>query len=273
MKLLIAARDPGEAAEVLEQALRACTEDAAATRLDRVRALWRENPQAYTMVKAVIAGVEHEGASESVDAGVAYWREVFDRMARVSGEGSVALYALGNPLLLRDATREVVTRLGEWHLLGPDRRVLEIGCGIGRFVEALAPQVAHAWGIDISPEMIAQARRRCARLPNVTLVVSSGRDLAPFADASVDLILAADVFPYLVQTGPAIVETHLRESARVMAPGGSLVILNYSYRGIPEQDRADLERLAGSSGLLLAGTGTGDFALWDATSFRLIRPG
>lgn len=271
LKLLIAAREPQDVEAFIQAALHACGDSTDAPRLEKVGELWRQNPQAFAMVKAVLDGVEHDDASENIDAGVSRWRVVFDRMARLSPEGSVALYALGNPALLREATLEVVRRLAEWRLLGPDRRVLEIGCGIGRFVEALAPEVQHVCGIDISREMIEQARRRCASLPNVDLAVSSGRDLSPFADKSFDLILAADVFPYLHQTGPACVETHLRESARVLLPGGCLAILNYSYRDDVEKVRADLERLAECSGFCLAYAGTGDFTLWDAASFRLIR--
>ena len=79
--------------------------------------------------------------------------------------------------LLEAATAEVVALLERLGVLGPERWILEIGCGIGRFQQALAGRAAALTGIDIAPGMIAEARRRCAGLPNVTLMQTSGLDL------------------------------------------------------------------------------------------------
>jgi hypothetical protein len=87
----------------------------------------------------------------------------------------------------------------------------------------------------------------------------------------VDLILAADVFPYLVQAGPDVVDMHIREARRVLRRAGSLVILNYSYRDDPAQDEADLRRLAGLHGLAVVHSGERPFSLWDAAVFHLAR--
>jgi SAM-dependent methyltransferase len=274
MRFLIEARDRTEADEVLSRieadvARERTTE--AAERLRRLVALWHENPQAFAMVKTVLADVEHGGTAPSPQEGVSRWAALFGRMAEAAPEGGVALYALGNPDLLRAATDEVVQLLSRWNLLGPDKTVLDIGCGIGRFITALAPDVGHITGLDIAEAMIARARERCANRPNVTLLVSSGQDLAPIADGAIDLVLAADVFPYLVQTGRSLVERHLAEGARVLKAGGAFVILNYSYRGDPERDRDDLEVLADREGLTLSRFETGLFALWDAVAFRLDR--
>lgn len=274
MQLFIAAADEREAAAVLEELRSAIGQDPsdpAAERLRRMIALSRENPQAFGLVKAVLADVDHQGTGAEADDGVARWAGLFDRMARISPEGGVALYALGNPDLLNAATAEVVDRLRAWGLLGPDTVVIEIGCGIGRFVQALSPHSGHVTGIDISEEMIARAKERCAGLANVALAVSSGRDLAPFRSASANLVLAADVFPYLVQAGPHLVDRHLSEAARVLKPGGSLVVFNYSYRGDEAADRRDLSERAGRHGLQLQGGTPEPFAFWDAATFHLVR--
>jgi SAM-dependent methyltransferase len=101
-------------------------------------------------------------------------------------------------------------------------------------------------------------------------VRSSGRDLAMFPDGSFDLVLAVDSFPYLHLSG--IAGPMFAEAARLLAPGGSLAILNYSYRDDFEADRQDLDRLAQAHGLDVVRRGTRDFVLWDGASFVLRRP-
>jgi SAM-dependent methyltransferase len=241
-----------------------------AARLCMALGMWRANPQAFGTVKAVLAGVDHAVQAEDPEAGLAQCAGTFDRLAATAPEGGVALYALGSADLLAAATDEVVARLGEWSLLGPDRRVLEIGCGMGRFVAALAPLVVHVTGLDLSPGMIERARERCAELPNVALGLSLGRDLRDVPDGDANLVLAADVFPYLVQAGVA--EAHVAEAARVLRPRGHLLILNFSYRGDPAQDRAEVAALAERHGFAVQRAAEGDFAHWDAATFLLQRP-
>lgn len=272
MQVLIEALDREEVDAVLARVGEDLSEEPdidAAVRLRRLGDLWAANPHAFDVVKSVLAQVDHSATAASADEGVSRWASLFDRMAQTSPEGGVALYALGNPELLKAATAEVVEYLRTRHLLGPNRTVLEIGCGIGRFVAALSPAVRHITGLDISDVMIARARERCSGLANVTLEVSSGRDLASVGNDSIDLILAADVFPYLVQAGPGLVERHLSEGARVLKSGGSLVVFNYSYRGNEETDRAELARLAQLSGLRLGKDAQTRFSLWDAAVFHI----
>jgi predicted TPR repeat methyltransferase len=271
LKLLMAATSPEEAEHVLALACMAVACREAARRLRAAQLLLYDNPQAYQTVKAVLRDIEHGGASQNPEQPVAHWAAAFDRMALVSAEGSVALYALGNPDLLRAATAEVVACLRDHALLGRDRRVVEIGCGIGRFVEALAPEVRRIIGLDISKVMIKQAKARCARFTNVALAVSSGRDLSAVPDDSVDLVLASDVFPYLIQAEDSLAERHLSESRRVLTSRGALVILNFSYRGHPEQDRIDLERLGPDHGFCLESANFDALKLWDAPLFLLRR--
>ncbi|TNC44161.1 class I SAM-dependent methyltransferase [Rubellimicrobium rubrum] len=256
--------------EEVEDALaRASTESQgeAAGRLGAALALCRENPQAFGYVKSVLHGVDHDGPTNG--QGVAHWADTFDRLAMAAPEGGVALYALGNPDLLKAATEEVVAWLAAHRLTRSDARVVEIGCGIGRFVAALAPHVGHVTGLDISPGMIARAQERCAGLPNVALRVSSGADLADVPDGAADLVLAADVFPYLVQAGGDVATTHIHEAARVLAEGGHLAILNYSYRGDSGRDLQEIEALAAPAGLVVRRSALQDFSLWDAATFLL----
>jgi SAM-dependent methyltransferase len=209
--------------------------------------------------------------SDDGDA-VAAIRDQFDRAVAVAPEASVALYSLGSADILDRATTEIVTRLVQWGLLRPDATVLDIGCGIGRIERTLAPLVGTITAIDVSPGMIEEARRRCRDLANVAFEQCSGRDLAEHRDRSFDLVLAVDSFPYLFAAGPEIAAQHLRDAARVLRPGGAVVILNFSYRGDEEADRRDLERLAGINGFTIRRAGTRDFALWDGLTFLLTLP-
>lgn len=202
---------------------------------------------------------------------VADCRRFFDRAVTLNEEASVAAYSLGDPALLDAYTAEIVDLLEEWRVLGPDRDVLEIGCGIGRIQAALAPRVRSSHGIDISGRMIAVARRRCAGLPNVRLSRCSGRDLAGFAGESFDLVLAADSFPYIYQGGRDLVSAHFDEITRVLRPAGDFVLLNYSYRASRAADGRDVQRLCRSFGLELLVAGTRPFRLWDGEAYHIRR--
>ncbi len=88
-----------------------------------------------------------------------------------------------------------------------------------------------------------------------------------FADEQFDLICAVDCFPYVVRSG--IAARYLLESARILRPGGRMLILNYSYSG--DQHGADVGRYAQQFGLRLMHCGSRDFDLWDGVSFILQR--
>ena len=268
MRALMAARSPAEIDQALATA-RQGRDDAALVRLDTIAALAKARPDAWALVRDVLASANHDGAPG--DQSPARWATIFDRLAAVSPDAGVALYALGDPDLLSRATQEIVARLREWGLLGPQRDAIEIGCGAGRFVQALAPLLRSVAGLDISGAMIAEARRRCAGLHNVRLDVGTGEGLAGYADASADLVLAVDVFPYLVLQGQDLVGIHVAEAARVLRPGGSLLVLNYSYRGDPDLDRADVTALATRYGFEVRRFATGDFILWDGSTNWLVK--
>lgn len=202
---------------------------------------------------------------------IADCRSFFDHAVALNEEASVAAYSLGDPALLDAYTAEIVDLLESWQVLGPERDVLEIGCGIGRIQTALAPRVRESHGVDISGNMIAAAVRRCAGLANVHLARCSGQDLAGFADRSFDVVLAADSFPYIYQGGRELVSTHFDEITRVLRPGGDFVLLNYSYRASREADRRDVQRLCRSFGLELLVAGSQPFRLWDGEAYHIRR--
>ena len=271
MHLLMEASEAGEAETVL--AIAEARDEAGRERLAELRRLARENPNAFAAVRGVLDAGSHDGdPSLGRDAALARWAALFDRAAAASPEASVALYSLGDPERLRAATAEVVAEMGRRGLIGADTNVLEIGCGIGRFLQALAPAVASAAGIDISPVMVETARTRCAGLPNVSVALSEGRDLSMFAGECCDLVLAADSFPYIVGIDLDLARTHVAEAARVLRSGGVLLVLNFSYRGDRSRDREDFARLASEAGLRVRASGEKPFRLWDGTLFEASKP-
>ncbi len=276
MQLLMAVVDQAEVERVCETlrdwAGARPPEDERASRLRELLRIADDNPAAFAVTKAVLAHAVHDRPVTTVENDLARWAEVFDGAVSISPEGSVALYSLGNPSLLRAATEEVAARLRDWGVLAPDRALLDLGCGIGRFAEVLAPELLVVVGVDISLEMLRLARRRCAGLRNVHFVRTSGRDLGPFADASFDIVLAADVFPYLVQSGGGLVERHVAEAARVLRPGGDCLILNFSYRADPVADRREIRELASRYGFSVRPAKPA-FRLWDAPTLHLTKTG
>jgi ubiquinone/menaquinone biosynthesis C-methylase UbiE len=127
------------------------------------------------------------------------------------------------------------------------RRVLEIGCGTGRFLAALAGR-AKAWGVDPSPEMLEVAR---GRVHGAGLKLGSAEEL-PFKDGWFERA-AMWLVVHLVDRPQAFAEAR-----RVLVPGGSLTIASFdpSYFDdfwlndyFPSMKEADLERFPSAGDL------------------------
>lgn len=100
-----------------------------------------------------------------------------------------------------------------------DRRILDVGCGDGALAVKLCQHGAHVTGIDPNAEMVRQAMAGAESAgASVEFVVAAGEHL-PFAEASFDMVLAKTVLCFVEDA-----ETMVREMARVLRPGGRLVI-------------------------------------------------
>jgi SAM-dependent methyltransferase len=107
-------------------------------------------------------------------------------------------------------------------------RVLELGCGAGRitgYVTALGGEVT---GLDVSPQMIAEARRR---YPKGTFVEGDMADLSQFADGSLDVVIAG--FNVLDVFDDERRRQTLRAVHRVLAAGGLLIMSSHNRGYLP----------------------------------------
>ena len=107
-------------------------------------------------------------------------------------------------------------------LIGPveGRRILDLGCGDGLLTWTLAERGAWAVGIDADRAMLEAASARSTRLRRQRPRFVEGRiEQLPFPDGSFDVVMIVTVLCLVVDRAGAV-----REAARVLRPGGRLVI-------------------------------------------------
>lgn len=106
---------------------------------------------------------------------------------------------------------------------GPFDYMVDLGTGTGRILEIFADRVARGSGIDSNPEMLRVARHNLAEDSLSHLTVRQG-DLhsTPLQDGLSDLVTVHQVLHYLDRPGDAIIE-----AARLLAPGGQLLIVDF----------------------------------------------
>ena len=102
--------------------------------------------------------------------------------------------------------------------LTTEDRLLDVGCGTGAASRAAAAVAASVVGIDLSPEMIHQAVDLAEGIENVRFEVADAEGL-PFGDREFTAVLCSNSFHHYPDPLQAV-----REMARVLAPGGHLVI-------------------------------------------------
>lgn len=105
-------------------------------------------------------------------------------------------------------------------LVRADWAVADLGAGTGELATALAPHAARILAVDDSPAMLEAARIRTAQLRNVEVRAGSLEAL-PLEDQAVDLAFAVLVLHHVADPGRA-----MAEAARVLRPGGRLVIVD-----------------------------------------------
>jgi ubiquinone/menaquinone biosynthesis C-methylase UbiE len=111
----------------------------------------------------------------------------------------------------------------------PKARLVDIGCGTGRFlreVKANYPRL-HVAGLDLSPHYLAVARRELEPWSRVRLVEGAAEAMS-FADEEFDAAVAIYLFHELP---PPVRRSVVREAARIVKPGGRLIIVDSLQTG------------------------------------------
>ncbi len=113
------------------------------------------------------------------------------------------------------------------HLLDPvmlklcgevkDLRVLDVGCGEGRFCRMLAQRGAQVTGLEPTSRLLEEARKRH---PEGRYEPGDAAKL-PYGDSSFDLVVS-----YVALVDIADYRTAIREKSRVLKPGGRVVLAN-----------------------------------------------
>ena len=111
----------------------------------------------------------------------------------------------------------------------PRQRLLEIGCGTGIHLLALAGEFEQAVGTDLSPEMVRVASERLLHSPwpdKISVRVDPADELTTVADQAVDVVLCIGALEHMLERAAVV-----RQVRRVLRPGGVFVCLtpNGSY--------------------------------------------
>lgn len=106
--------------------------------------------------------------------------------------------------------------------------VLELGSGAGRIAGYLCELAADCHGIDVSPQMVQESRRR---YPSGHFELGDFRDLSRFADGSLDAVWAGcNILDIL---GDSDRRAALREIRRVLADDGLLIMSSHNRAYLP----------------------------------------
>lgn len=109
--------------------------------------------------------------------------------------------------------------------IGPlkDQRVLDLGCGQGRFAGKLAEAGAKVVGVDRSQGMLTRA-------PQDLIKIQASASCLPFAGGSFDVIIAIEVLEHIKPITPI-----LAEARRCLRPGGLFLVIDKNAASLNAQ--------------------------------------
>jgi SAM-dependent methyltransferase len=139
---------------------------------------------------------------------------------------------------------KITKRILDRSLRVQHKRVLDLGCGIGRLTLWMARKAQHVIGVDISEEMTRVARNAAASqgLRNATFQVYDGTTL-PYGDASFDVIVCVGMLKYLIDEEDF--SRVIGEMCRTVVRGGQIAVIDeFNYAGSIKLSEEDLGGLS-----------------------------
>lgn len=135
----------------------------------------------------------------------------------------------------------IEARLSRIVPVGDDCRLIDIGTGTGRMLQIFAPRIAYGLGVDLSHAMLTVARVNLDDPAYANCEVRHG-DMyrLPSEDGSFDVAILHMVLHYAEHPAEAV-----REAARVLRPGGSLVVVDFAPHENPSLLADHAHRWAG----------------------------
>ncbi|MBE9060281.1 class I SAM-dependent methyltransferase [cf. Phormidesmis sp. LEGE 11477] len=118
---------------------------------------------------------------------------------------------------------KTLTFLLGWAEIPVSAHILDVACGTGELERLLLTDnlKQSISGIDISEQMLAEARQKLKGFPNVTFKRGTASQL-PFPDRSFDIVVSASSFHYFPEPKKALAEVN-----RVLKPNGQVIILDW----------------------------------------------
>jgi ArsR family transcriptional regulator len=130
----------------------------------------------------------------------------------------------------------------------PLGRLVDIGTGTGRMIELFGPRSSHAIGIDRSSEMLRLARVKLEAAGIASSLRQGDMYALPLDDETADQIIIHQVLHYAHSPAAAI-----GEAARVLAPGGNLLVVDFAAHGREELRTTDAHIRLGFEDDVMAG--------------------
>ncbi|MET0527480.1 MAG: metalloregulator ArsR/SmtB family transcription factor [Microvirga sp.] len=163
---------------------------------------------------------------------------------------------------------EAVVEAAALDVLGskPIRNLVDLGTGTGRMLQLLAPRAARTVGLDASHAMLSVARSNLEKAGLRGIELRQGDIYAPpFTRDTFDLVIIHQVLHYLDDPARAI-----REAARLVAPGGRILVVDFAPHKLEFLREAQAHRRLGFAPSQVAGWL--DEAGLDCTLTREIAP-
>jgi 2-polyprenyl-3-methyl-5-hydroxy-6-metoxy-1,4-benzoquinol methylase len=162
-----------------------------------------------------------------------YWEDRAQRFA-AQGSGLAAVCSYGMPEfynLMIHCSQYLALR--PWLDIAPGTRVLDVGCGVGRWSTLLAERGAVVTGMDLSPTMIARATQRASTKGLDDRCRFLVQDLAQLdAGETFDLILGVTVLQHILDS--QALHSAVHRMAEHLAPGGCMVLLEAAPTNIAQ---------------------------------------